>query len=542
MHPHPPSDPTAPADADPPADGADAHPPALDGSGLCPRGFAPDQVAAVPDSPVTNPFGPALGSWGRLLGPLLEGSLALAIGRFTLQGEPLYLSPGMRAVVGGDSPDRPRRDYLVNPSFARLLSAAPSGLGEGRSEALVFSGWLTIGDGHRQERSLRGRVYRRDDELLVMAEYDVAELERLERELSRTNQDICNLQRDLVRKNVRLEQSLSEVERQLQALRDSERRLRLIVEHIADPVMVTDAAGRIRSVNPAFTRVTGYQAAEVQGHTPRLLASGRHAPDFYADMRAQLAKTGQWRGIIWNRRKDGLLLVQRLSISGLRDSSGEDLFVAVYNDIGQEIEALERAQFLAEHDALTGLPNRVLLFDRLSEALVDARTRRHLVAVMLIDLDRFKPINDTHGHAIGDAVLQIAARRMGRTVRSTDTVARLGGDEFVVVLRDLPSRKPAFRAAQLLTERLGRPLRLSEQLRLRVGASIGIAFGPRTGEGPEGLLERADAAMYEVKRTNHQGDGAAPEGGRVRIGAAKDASEDRAPQSRTAPGSPASHG
>lgn len=450
----------------------------------------------------TNAPGEALAGWSDLLGPVLESCHALAIGRFTWHGDPLYLSPGMRAVLGGDTPNRPRRDYLANPTFARLLELPPMGLGEA-SLPLVFTGWLTIGDGYRQDRSLRGRVFRTERELLIVAEYDVLELERLERELSRTNQEISNLQRDLVRKNVRLEQTLLDAEHQLQSLRDSEQRLRLIVEHIADPVMVTDAAARIRSVNPAFTRVTGYQPADLIGQTPRLFASGRHPPAFYAALRAALAQDGQWRGIIWNRRKDGRLLVQRLSISGLRDSNGEDLFVAVYSDIGEELAAVERAQFLAEHDALTGLPNRILLFDRLHEALTDARARHHLVAVMLIDLDHFKPINDAHGHAVGDTVLQLSARRIGHAVRATDTVARLGGDEFVVVLRDLPSRKPAFQSAQLIGARLRRPLRLRATLRLTVGASVGIAFGPRDGEAPEALLERADAAMYEVKREHH---------------------------------------
>ena len=433
---------------------------------------------------------PPLRDWGAELWQAHHGSAAQVVGLFTPDGTPVYLNRGMTAVLGGDAPDRPRRDYLVNPSFAQLLD--PPG------DGLVFSGLLTLGDGYRLLRTLNCQVYRRGGQVLIVGEYDVVELDRQERELSRTNQRVNNLQRELIHKNADLTQALGEVQAQLQGLRDSEQRLRRIVEHIADPVMVTDLAASIRTVNPAFTRVTGYESAEVLGRTPKLLASAHHPPAFYAEMRRQLHEDGRWLGNIWNRRKSGELYMQRLAISRLRDSADEGLYVAVYNDIDQDLRALEQAQFQAQHDALTGLPNRVLLFDRLSEALLNARRRGDQVAVLFIDLDHFKPINDCHGHAVGDVVLQRVAQRLGHSVRETDTVARLGGDEFVVVLREVQVPDAATLVARKILSSLRAPV-VVDGIELSVGASIGIAFGPAQGEDAGDLLNRADTAMYAAK-------------------------------------------
>ena len=433
---------------------------------------------------------PPLRDWGAELWQAHHGSAAQVVGLFTQDGTPAYLNRGMTAVLGGDAPDRPRRDYLVNPSFPQLLDCPGDGL--------IFSGLLTLGDGYRLLRTLCCQVYRRGGHLLIVGEYDVVELDRQERELSRTNQEVNNLQRELIHRNADLGQALAEVQQQLQTLRDSEQRLRRIVEHIADPVMVTDLTASIRTVNPAFTRVTGYAPMEVLGRTPKLLASAHHPPAFYAEMRRQLHEDGRWLGNIWNRRKNGELYVQRLAISRLRDSANEGLYVAVYNDIDQEIRALERAQFQAQHDALTGLPNRVLLFDRLSEALLSARRYGDQVAVLFIDLDHFKPINDRHGHAVGDVVLQTVAHRLGQSVRETDTVARLGGDEFVVVLREVQVPDAAMLVAGKILASLSPPM-VVDGIDLFVAASIGIAFGPVAGEDASDLLHRADTAMYAAK-------------------------------------------
>ncbi len=296
----------------------------------------------------------------------------------------------------------------------------------------------------------------------------------------------------------RFQERTQQLEQMLHELHDSEKRFRSIVENINDPVMVTDLYARIRSVNPAFTRITGYEAGEVLGRAPKLLASGRHPPEFYAELWRQLREEGRWRGNIWNRRKNGEIYVQRLTISTVCDGVDDGLYIAVYNDISEEIEELGRAQFQAQHDALTGLSNRVLLFDRLSEAIRDARRQGNRLGVLFIDLDGFKPVNDRYGHEIGDAALQAFAQRLEQSVRETDTVARLGGDKFVVVLRQIELPEHAAQVAEKILDSLQAPFRHGA-LELRLGASIGIALCPDDGEDANGLLKRADAAMYTAK-------------------------------------------
>ena len=428
---------------------------------------------------------PALADWAVELADARDTSQALAIAVFDRMGGARYLNQGMSELLGGAAPDRPRHAYLANPEFARLL--------ECREEGLIFKGWLTVSDGHLVTRTLQASVYRKADALLVMGEFDVFELERLGRELARGNQQIQNLQRELIRKNAHLSRALEE-------LRDSEQRYRRIVDNINDPVLVTDCHARILSVNPAFTRVTGYSAEEVYGNRPSLLASSHHSPDFYAAMWQRLLSEGVWRGDIWNRRKNGEVYVQRLTISTVRGESGENLYVAVYNDLTEDRRELERVQFLAHHDALTSLPNRVLLFDRLSEAIRDARRQGQRVGVLFIDLDGFKPINDQCGHEFGDSVLQTYAQRLRGTVRECDTVARLGGDEFVVVLRQIEQLEQAGWVADKVLHGLRMPFTHDERSFALTG-SIGVALWPEDGDEAATLLKKADSAMYAVKQS-----------------------------------------
>ncbi len=346
----------------------------------------------------------------------------------------------------------------------------------------------------------QGHIYR-----YITKPWDATEIRTIVREAYDRYRMIArseHLLNELQTANELLEQRVRErtqqLEQALQEFRDSEQRFRSIVENINDPVMVTDLHAHIRSVNPAFVRVTGYQPAEVLGRTPKLLASGRHPPEFYAELRRQLLEEGYWRGNIWNRRKSGEIYVQRLTLSMQRDNPDEGLYLAVYTDISEEIEELERTQFQAQHDALTGLPNRVLLFDRLSEAIRDAHRYGTQVGVLFIDLDDFKPINDQYGHDVGDAVLQSVAQRLEGGIRETDTVARLGGDEFVVVLRQIGRRERAARVAQTLLENLREPFQHGV-LNLYLDASIGVALGPLDGEDAHSLLKRADVAMYAIK-------------------------------------------
>lgn len=267
-----------------------------------------------------------------------------------------------------------------------------------------------------------------------------------------------------------------------------------------EAMLITDEREIILSVNPAFERVTGYHAAETVGRTPRMLSSGHHDPAFYAEMWATLHRHGHWHGEIWNRRKSGELYAQRITLSILRDPEGRVInYVAVFNDITDSKREADRMRRLANHDSLTRLPNRVLLHDRLDQALSQAARDGASLAVLFLDLDGFKKVNDSQGHLMGDRVLEAVAERLCGCVRESDTIARLGGDEFVILLPDVKSGADAEKLAEKLLAVLSRPFVFAEG-EAAVGASIGIATYPRDGEDGEALLAAADQAMYRAKR------------------------------------------
>ncbi|ROR35136.1 bifunctional diguanylate cyclase/phosphodiesterase [Inmirania thermothiophila] len=272
-----------------------------------------------------------------------------------------------------------------------------------------------------------------------------------------------------------------------------------VFEASGEAIMVTDAEGRIRAVNPAFTRITGYSAEEAVGQTPAILKSGRHAEDFYRAMWEALEREGRWEGEIWNRRRNGEVFPEWLSIAAVRDAAGRTTeYVAVFADITRRKEDEARIWRQANYDALTGLPNRTLFFDRLARAVSTARRIGGRLAVLFVDLDRFKWVNDTLGHAAGDALLQEAARRLARCVRESDTVARLAGDEFTVVLAEIRRAADAERVARAILAELERPYVLEGQ-EVQISGSVGIAIFPEDGEDAETLLRHADAAMYRAK-------------------------------------------
>lgn len=270
----------------------------------------------------------------------------------------------------------------------------------------------------------------------------------------------------------------------------------------AEAILIADAESRIIAVNPVFTEVTGYSPEEVIGKNPSILASGRHDKNFYREMWRTLETKNLWRGEIWNRKRDGTLYAQRAAISRLTDDSGKPLnYIAIFNDITDQRRRAEILHHQAHHDALTNLPNRSLLMDRLEQALFRADQDGTAVAVLFVDLDHFKPINDTHGHRVGDKVLEEVARRLLTAVRQSDTVARLGGDEFVILVHNISGPPSVTRIANKLVESLAAPILVDEHLSLSVGASIGIALCPRHGTEARSLLAAADAAMYEAKRS-----------------------------------------
>ncbi len=293
------------------------------------------------------------------------------------------------------------------------------------------------------------------------------------------------------------------VQRDVTARRATEDELRLaslVYEHSSEAMMVCDTQARIMAVNPAFTRITGYELAEVSGQDPRMLASGRQPDSFHDSMWASLRSRGHWQGDVWNRRKDGSEYVERLVINAIRGSDGStDRFVALFSDVTQQKRAEELIWRQANFDALTGLPNRQLFMDRLEQEIRRTVRQKEMLALMFIDLDRFKEVNDTLGHNIGDALLVEAARRLRARLRASDTVSRLGGDEFTVILPGLQNRDDADQLAAGLLDILAQPFRLQDE-QVYVSASIGLTFCPDDGRELTLLLKHADQAMYAAKR------------------------------------------
>jgi diguanylate cyclase (GGDEF)-like protein/PAS domain S-box-containing protein len=282
----------------------------------------------------------------------------------------------------------------------------------------------------------------------------------------------------------------------------SEHQLKLfgkVFESALEGITITDAQGTIIAVNQAFTEITGYASREALGQTPRLLRSNRHDADFYRRMWASLEETGTWEGEIWNRRKNGEAYPEWLSISAINEENGLPThYVAVFHDITEMKRKEELIEHQAYHDALTGLPNRLLLLDRLTLAMTRARRARSGVGLLFLDLDNFKSVNDSLGHAVGDMLLVETARRLSEAVRDSDTVSRLGGDEFVVLMDDLEDEADTLRTAERLLKSM-EPSFLLEGRELFMSTSIGIAVFPRDGDEPGTLIRNADIAMYRAK-------------------------------------------
>jgi diguanylate cyclase (GGDEF)-like protein/PAS domain S-box-containing protein len=271
-----------------------------------------------------------------------------------------------------------------------------------------------------------------------------------------------------------------------------------VFEQSGEGIMITDAQCNIVMVNQAFTAITGFSEAEVLGQNPRMQSSGHHDRAFYSAMWETLATQGRWQGEIWNRRKDGSVYPEQLSIIRVLDAQGEVIhYIGISSDITQHKEAQARIQRLAHFDPLTGLPNRALLNDRVSHDLSTAQRHQAQLAVLFVDLDHFKNVNDTLGHRVGDELLVAIAGRLKAVVRDVDTVSRQGGDEFILILPDTGADGAAHVAGKLL-EAVAQPCQI-EGFDLTVTLSIGIALYPGDGEDFEALSRSADAAMYRAK-------------------------------------------
>ena len=284
---------------------------------------------------------------------------------------------------------------------------------------------------------------------------------------------------------------------------ENESRLRVhstVFESIMEGVAVTDADVNIISVNPAFTHITGFKPEEVLGRNPKIMKSGKHDKEFYRRMWESINLYGSWSGEIWNRRKSGKIQPEWLNITRVCDEAGATTnYVASFIDTSAIRASQEQLHFLAHHDNLTGLPNRLLLKDRLNQSFKRARRAGCSVAVLFLDLDDFKKINDTLGHQVGDEVLKQSAKRIKALLRKDDTVARLGGDEFVILLDRLERPEDASLVARKVLATLKQPFKISNR-DLYIGVSIGISIFPQDGEDSDTLVRNADVSMYRAKQ------------------------------------------
>jgi diguanylate cyclase (GGDEF)-like protein/PAS domain S-box-containing protein len=282
----------------------------------------------------------------------------------------------------------------------------------------------------------------------------------------------------------------------------TDERLRLaasVFDNTAEGVIVCDKQGNVLDTNPAFSEILGYEREDVLGKNPKMWQSGRHDEAFFQAMWQSIEESGQWRGEIWNRRKDGSVFPEWLNISSVYDVDGElTHYIAVFTDISQIKQSQEKLDHLAHHDPLTGLPNRLLLNARLEQAIHRANRKKSQLVVIFLDLDRFKHVNDSLGHMVGDKLLLEAAERLNCAVREDDTVARIGGDEFVLLLEDTHSTHDVTIIAEKIIKSFKRPFELNDN-QVSVTASLGICLYPDDGEDSHTLLRNADAAMYQAK-------------------------------------------
>lgn len=273
-----------------------------------------------------------------------------------------------------------------------------------------------------------------------------------------------------------------------------------VFDNSNEAMVITDRQNNIISVNRAFTSITGYAREEVLGRNPRILSSGMQDAAFYRAMWESIMGEGYWRGDVWDRRKDGSVYPKFLSITAIRDDAGEIIkFSAVFYDVSERKKMEAQLENLAQFDSLTGLPNRMLLHDRLERAIVTAERLRQCIALLFIDLDGFKGVNDTYGHGVGDEVLKLVGQRLNVVIRGMDTAARFGGDEFVVILTDICNRETAERVAEKIIGELSAPYEVAGET-VSISASIGASLCPGEQKSAMDFLRMADQAMYQAKR------------------------------------------
>ncbi|MBC7415496.1 MAG: diguanylate cyclase [Herminiimonas sp.] len=300
----------------------------------------------------------------------------------------------------------------------------------------------------------------------------------------------------ITRERNRYEQALLEAR---QSADTANRLTASVFDAITESIMVTDANFVILSVNPAFTSLTGYLAKDAIGQNARILKSARHDVAFFAAMYDELRANKLWKGEVWCQRKDSSQYLQRLSITVMSNDAGEVIrYVGVFDDITEQWSKDQLVRHMALHDPLSGLPNRSLLMERLAQLIAMSNRESRRIALMYIDLDGFKLVNDTWGHGMGDKVLQAVSTRLVDLLRTTDAVARIGGDEFVILLDNLESRDNVATVASRIIDVVNAPMVFDENT-VHVGASIGIAIFQNDGKTADALIKDADDAMYAAK-------------------------------------------
>lgn len=320
-------------------------------------------------------------------------------------------------------------------------------------------------------------------------------LARIEEDNLLLDQRVNDRTVELQELNLTLQGEIAERERAEEGLRLSAK----VFENTIEGVIITDAETRILAVNRAFIQVTGYEFEDVQNQTPRILQSGRHDGRFYAEMWESLQQNGQWVGEIWNRRKNGEIYPERLTIGVVRDAGGNvGHYVGVFSDISDIIRSQERLDYIAHHDLITDLPNRLLFNHRLKQSLALAQRNGWQVAVIFIDLDHFKNVNDTLGHDLGDELLKKVADELKFHVRESDTLARIGGDEFILLLDEIEVPRYAGEIAEKFLTLLNKAFMVSGH-EIIISASIGVSFFPSDGLDAITLVKNADTAMYHAK-------------------------------------------
>ncbi|PWV61150.1 PAS domain S-box-containing protein/diguanylate cyclase (GGDEF)-like protein [Plasticicumulans acidivorans] len=410
------------------------------------------------------------------IGARLKAALALQRGLLNAMPSPVYYkdaagryqgcNPAFEVAFGVS--ERDLQQMTVNELLPRASQAAPhtladSALFEGSKDSSAYESRVDYADGQTHHVLFRKAPYRDDDGQII---------------------GLVGVMTDLT---------------EYKAQEDTLRMMSLAVEQSPASVVITDLGGNIEFVNRKFELVTGYSREEVIGRKPSLLKSGYTRAEQYTDLWQTISAGGEWHGEFHNVRKNGEMYWEYASISAIRGADGRiHHYMAIKEDITERKRLEEKLRFQASFDALTGLPNRVLLLDRLLHELIRARRTRTAVAVMFVDLDHFKEINDGLGHAAGDELLCRMAQRLCDAVRACDTVGRFGGDEFVIVLSDLQAPEFAEFSAQRILRSLMQPLDI-EGHSVQCGASIGITLAPDDGDDCETLLQNADSAMYLAK-------------------------------------------